>query len=462
MRGPLARWAATVCLLALWAVECACGAPSDPVPAQTGLLVDQAGVLDAESRDRIEARLQALLATGRAQVAVLLSRGIGEEPLVEYSLRVAQAWRLGRAGKDDGLLIVVVPSRSAVRIEVGYGLEGAVPDVLAARWLDEAMPKIKAGDLVEALDLLIDHIKETLPAAAPASQPDDDNFLFPDHPEWRLPFVLVVFSPFAIFPLFAGRWAGWVSAPLLAAFLGGAAWMLWGDRNAGLMVGALVFPLPLTWSLNTWDDRTLAPWLRFARGVGNALGVALFFAVITLFVGAGLSTEGAEYIWAAPLFAGTLALGLAVFLFPGRPAAVLMVILRSLMHFVFMLVVAFVSLQAFLPDPLKLSLAAAATVTSLLALALYLDSREGRSTPGRLRWSPWIFGLAALVALPLGLLALVLAVGGDDLHTRLQQAAAGSGSVAAVVALGAKYGLFAAVRVGLGGLFGGGGAQRGG
>ncbi|MGZ5095205.1 MAG: hypothetical protein ACXWIP_28335, partial [Burkholderiales bacterium] len=76
------------------------------------------------------------------------------------------------------------------------------------------------------------------------------------------------------------------------------------------------------------------------------------------------------------------------------------------------------------------------------------------------RCSLWFFGLALLLALPFGLLALLLAAGGEDFHTRLVQAAAGSGSITAVLALAARVGLFAAVKVGLGGRFGGGGAGR--
>jgi hypothetical protein len=75
--------------------------------------------------------------------------------------------------------------------------------------------------------------------------------------------------------------------------------------------------------------------------------------------------------------------------------------------------------------------------------------------------SRWCFGLALVVTLPLGLLALVLAVVGEDFQTQLLQAAAGGGSIAGVLALAARYGLFAAVRIGLGGRFGGGGAGRG-
>jgi hypothetical protein len=174
--------------------------------------------------------------------------------------------------------------------------------------------------------------------------------------------------------------------------------------------------------------------------------------VITLFVGAGLSAMEPEAVWGAPVFGGLLAIGLAVFLFPGEPARYLMIFLRSAMHFVFILAVAWIALALFVPHPAAVAFTVAGAITACIALGLYLDSR------GRKTWSRWCFGLALLVTLPLGLLALVLAAMGDDLQTQLAQAAAGGGSIAGVLALAARFGVFAAVKIGLGGRFGGGGA----
>lgn len=116
-----------------------------------------------------------------------------------------------------------------------------------------------------------------------------------------------------------------------------------------------------------------------------------------------------------------------------------------------------------MPDPLQFALSIAAAVTASAALGLYLDSQErawGSAARGEIRWSRWCFALALLLALPFGVLALFLSIGGDDFQTQLAQAAAGGGSIAGLLALGARYGLFAAVRIGLGGRFGGGGAGR--
>ena len=84
--------------------------------------------------------------------------------------------------------------------------------------------------------------------------------------------------------------------------------------------------------------------------------------MITLFFGAGLSAAE-EAVWPAPVFAGLLAIGLAVFLFPGRAADYLMIVLRSAMHFVFIPVVTYIALLPFRPDPLRIALSIAVAVT---------------------------------------------------------------------------------------------------
>jgi len=450
------RW---LCFCVVAASGWVCAAAPAPIPQPTSLLVDQVGVLSDAERTALLARLRTIQTSGRAQIAILVSSGTDGAPLADYALQVAESWQLGRAGHDDGLLILVVPSATAVRLEVGYGLEGVIPDARASRWIDELLPAVENKELAKGLDRLLDQIEGALAETAAKT---DENYLFPDHPEWRLPFVLVVFSPFALFPMFLGRWGSFASAPLLAGFFGGAAWALWNSSTAALAVAGVSLLLPLLWGLNWFESEGLAPWLRYAKALGNLTAVALFFTVVTLFVGAGLSAAD-EAVWPAPLFAGLLATGVAVFLFPGKAADYLMIALRSAMHFVFILVVAYVALLPFAPDPLHIALAVAAAVTVCAALGLYLDSRERarrNAALGEIRWSLWFFGLALLVALPFGVLALFLAMGGEDFETQLTQAAAGGGSIAGILALAARYGLFAAVKIGLGGRFGGGGAGR--
>jgi uncharacterized protein len=225
-------------------------AAREPIPEATSLLVDQVGALSDAEREALTARLRTIQDAGRAQVAILISSGTSGEPLADYALRIAEKWQLGRARRDDGLLVLVIPSANAARIEVGYGLEGAIPDARASRWVDDFLPAVKNKELAAGLNQLLDQIEGVLPSAAAKTDAGKDNTLFPDHPEWAVPFVLVVFSPFALFPLFFGRWGSVASGPLLACFLGGAAWTFWDSKTAGLIAAAIALPLPFLWALN--------------------------------------------------------------------------------------------------------------------------------------------------------------------------------------------------------------------
>jgi len=359
-----------------------------------------------------------------------------------------------------------VPAKSAVRIEVGYGLEGSIPDARASSWIDEFLPLLKDKRAEAGLSQLVDKIDNALPPEVQKAKPASD--LLDAHPEWKLPFVLVVFSLLTLFPLFIGRWGGFVSAPLLATMYGFAAWGFWGSNTAGYIAAAIAFPLPLLWSLNiprnmsTLAAKGFRPVARCGLVVGNLCAVVLFFIIITLFV--GMALWGMKEVWAAPLFALLMSTGVAVFLFPGKPAHYLMLFLRSLVHFIFVLAVAYSALSPVYPQPFTLAVSAAALFTALAVIGLYLDSRETMAKASAdnvapRRWSLLFFTAAILLLLPFAVVALIYAVLGDDLYTRIALASAGGGSLAAVIWWAAGQGFFALL-IGLGGKFGGGGAGR--
>ena len=112
-----------------------------PLPPLAAHVTDTVGLLSVDRREAIEARLVALEREKGAQVAVLLVATTRPEAIEEYALRVAEAGRLGRKGVDDGVLFVVARDDRRMRIEVGRGLEGAIPDAIAAR-LTEAKQTI--------------------------------------------------------------------------------------------------------------------------------------------------------------------------------------------------------------------------------------------------------------------------------------------------------------------------------
>lgn len=418
-------------------------APIPPLPPT--LLVDQTGLLDEHQQATLALKLSYFQKEERAQVAILVTGEPQGETLAQYGLRVAEAWRLGRAKRDDGLLIVVVPSLPAARIEVGYGLEGVIPDALASRWLDDFLPMAREGRTAFGLELLLDQVDRVLPAGQAKASFDVDAAV-KAHPEWIVAVVLTVLALFTLIPMLISERRGWIATSLLlAACLGGAAFALWGP-NQGLALAGGLLPLPYFWRFAGRDDATLAAWQRFGRALANGAAVLLVFAIASLLVRAGLIANDEPLpAWTAPIFGGLAALILAGILFR-RLGDFLSDGVGGALFFLILLPVAYLALSFFRLEPLVPALVAAGIGTAGVLLMLHLDSHGHKNA------ALWLCGLAVLAAVPFALFALWVALTGDDAQQRLLHAAAGGGTL-----LGAGW---LAVRVGLGGLFGGGGAGR--
>lgn len=164
----------------LLALAVTAGAEDAPVPPLSGRVVDAAGVLRPEQKRDLEAKLAAFEQRKGSQIAVLIVATTFPEPIEAYSIRVADAWKIGRKAVDDGVLVVVAKSDQAMRLEVGYGLEGAVPDAVAKRLVEEAfLPGFRRGDVYLGLDQGLDRLLQVIdgeslpdpPAARSGSDP---------------------------------------------------------------------------------------------------------------------------------------------------------------------------------------------------------------------------------------------------------------------------------------------------
>ena len=129
------------------------GAAAEPaaeaaaIPAAQGYVTDAAGVLSEDTRARLESFLDQVQKKTGAEFAVLTVRTTAPLDPGDYKVRVFEQWKLGKKGKDDGLLLLLSMDERAVRFETGYGLEGPLPDGLEARIVRELMvPKLRAGD----------------------------------------------------------------------------------------------------------------------------------------------------------------------------------------------------------------------------------------------------------------------------------------------------------------------------
>ena len=130
-----------------------------PVPPLTGRVTDQTGSFTPEQKTALEQTLQAFEARKGSQLAVLIVPTTAPETIEQYAIRVAEIWKLGRKKVDDGAILVVAKNDRAVRIEVGYGLEGALNDAISKRIISERItPRFAEGDFNGGITAGVDQI----------------------------------------------------------------------------------------------------------------------------------------------------------------------------------------------------------------------------------------------------------------------------------------------------------------
>jgi uncharacterized protein len=140
------------------------------VPPLTGRVVDLAHVLPPNTVESLTARLKAHEETTSNQVTVLVLPSLEGEPLESYSHRVATTWKLGQKGTDNGVLLLVAMKERKIRIEVGYGLEGALTDARSAQIIrGEIVPRFRAGDAPGGVAAGVDAILKTIEGTYQAS-----------------------------------------------------------------------------------------------------------------------------------------------------------------------------------------------------------------------------------------------------------------------------------------------------
>ena len=144
-----------------------------PVPPLTGRVTDQTGTLTTEQKASLDQTLTAFEARKGSQLAVLMVATTAPEEVEQYALRVAEQWKLGRKKVDDGAILVVAKNDRAMRIEVGYGLEGVLSDLTSKRIISETiLPRFKQQDFSGGISAGVAQIIDVIdgePLPAPAS-----------------------------------------------------------------------------------------------------------------------------------------------------------------------------------------------------------------------------------------------------------------------------------------------------
>ncbi|MFO1467316.1 MAG: YgcG family protein [Steroidobacteraceae bacterium] len=223
------------------------------VPPLSARVTDLTGTLSGEAVTRIESRLKDLETRKGSQIAVLIVPTTQPEDIEQFGIRVAEAWKLGRKGVDDGAILIIAKNDRRLRIEVGYGLEGALPDITAKRIIAETItPHLKQGDYDGGVEAGVEQMIGVVNGEA---LPEPDR-------SWEgssgltnlLPLLLVVaFIASGILRAIFGRLFG---SAATGGIVGGIAWLLSHVIPIGIGAGLFAFLISLlNGSSRGWSSR---------------------------------------------------------------------------------------------------------------------------------------------------------------------------------------------------------------
>jgi uncharacterized protein len=216
------------------------------VPPLTARVTDLTGTLTPAQRANLEETLRAFETLKGAQLAVLIVPTTQPEAIEQYSIRVTDQWKLGRKGVDDGLLLLVAKNDRQLRIEVGRGLEGVVPDAVAKRVIAEIItPHFKQGDFYAGIEAGVNRLTrliegEPLPPPSRARETRDIPF------DWVWMAFIAALVIGGVLRTVMGRLLGAVTAGALGGIV---FWAFAGLLIGAIAIGVIVFVLTLIMGL---------------------------------------------------------------------------------------------------------------------------------------------------------------------------------------------------------------------
>jgi uncharacterized protein len=216
------------------------------VPPLSGRVVDQTGTLRSDDVASLTQTLKNFEARKGSQIAVLIVPTTDGEAIEQFSLRAAEAWKIGRKRVDDGALLVIAKNDRHLRIEVGYGIEGALTDATTKRIIDEDItPKFKAGDFAGGISAGVNRMIKVI---------DGEKLPAPEPPHWQAPNPLDYIDPFNPFVLvllfFGGAFLRSILGRLIGSIANGGiigllAWLVVGSLAASILAGVVVFAISM-------------------------------------------------------------------------------------------------------------------------------------------------------------------------------------------------------------------------
>lgn len=133
------------------------------LPSLNEPVIDQANLLSRAEKQQLSQRILKLYNEGKGQIGVVIVPTTGQEDIFDYSMRVAEAWQLGSAKRDNGLLMTIAINDRRIQILTGYGLEGVLPDIVAGRIInDKITPYFKQGQYAQGIDSGLEEIERIL------------------------------------------------------------------------------------------------------------------------------------------------------------------------------------------------------------------------------------------------------------------------------------------------------------
>jgi len=194
--------------IALFLVQCLSALAID-VPRLETRVTDLAGILSPDQKASLEAKLQAFERTDSTQIAVLIIPGLQGESLEEYSIRVAEAWKIGQKGSDNGAILLVSMEDRAVRIEVGYGLESNLTDARTGQIIrNEFIPRFKRGDYYGGIDAAATGMIESVRGVYQGNPVEDNQTSRRRSGGNRLHMIFVLLFPLLWILSATGKWGG--------------------------------------------------------------------------------------------------------------------------------------------------------------------------------------------------------------------------------------------------------------
>ncbi|ABE64131.1 protein of unknown function DUF477 [Nitrobacter hamburgensis X14] len=243
------------------------------VPPLTGHVVDQTATLSSDQKASLEQKLKAFEDRKGSQVAVLIVPTTEPETIEQYSIRVAEQWKIGRKKVDDGAILLVAKDDRKLRIEVGYGLEGALTDLTSKRIIDEEIvPKFRTGDFAGGISAGVDRMLrvidgEPLPAPKPQAQ-YANNFSIED---LFNPFVIV--GVLVLGGIFRGVFGRLFGSVAVGGIVGLVAWLFIGSLVVSGAAGVLAFVFTLLGdAIVSGAGRGGGAWIGGGRGGGSFSG----------------------------------------------------------------------------------------------------------------------------------------------------------------------------------------------